>query len=46
MKEHVSQDRPIPSERSIEAIKALSVVRGSQIAEKYAESFKIRRWVL
>lgn len=44
MQAHLSQDRPVPSERSTEAIKALSVVRGSQVAEKYAESYKIRRW--
>jgi len=46
MKSHLSQDRPHPSERSVEAIRALAVLRGAQAGVPYAEAYGVRRWLI
>ncbi|MEO1064807.1 MAG: PIG-L deacetylase family protein [Actinomycetota bacterium] len=44
--EHCSQVRPSPSNRSVEAIRALATTRGAQIGASYAEAFMCGRIVL
>jgi len=46
MRAHISQDRPHPSERGVEAIKALAVLRGAQAGVPLAEAFEVRRWLI
>jgi LmbE family N-acetylglucosaminyl deacetylase len=46
MRAHFSQDRPHPSERSIEAIRALAVLRGAQAGVPLAEAYEVRRWLV
>ena len=46
MKSHLSQDRPHPSERSVEAIRALATLRGAQSGVHYAEAYEVRRWMI
>lgn len=43
MKQYVSQLRPFPSERSLESIQALAVLRGSTVAAHAAEAFVLVR---
>lgn len=43
---HRSQVRSYPSERSIEAIEALSRVRGTQAGVEYGEAYNVLRWLL
>lgn len=44
--EHCSQVRPSPSNRSVEAIRALATTRGAQVGAGYAEAFMCGRIVL
>jgi LmbE family N-acetylglucosaminyl deacetylase len=46
MRSHISQDRPHPSERSVEAIRALAVLRGAQAGVHLAEAYEVRRWLV
>jgi len=46
MKSHISQDRPHPSERSVEAIRALATLRGAQAGVHLAEAYEVRRWLV
>jgi LmbE family N-acetylglucosaminyl deacetylase len=46
MELHVTQARPIPSERSVEAIRGLATLRGAQAGVKYAEAYEVRRCLL
>jgi LmbE family N-acetylglucosaminyl deacetylase len=46
MKSHISQDRPHPSERSVEAIRALAILRGAQAGVHLAEAYEVRRWLV
>jgi LmbE family N-acetylglucosaminyl deacetylase len=46
MRAHLSQDRPHPSERSVEAIRALAVLRGAQAGVPLAEAYEVRRWLI
>ena len=46
MRSHISQDRPHPSERSVEAIQALAVLRGAQAGVHLAEAYEVRRWLV
>ena len=39
---HKSQDRPSPSERSEDAIRALAALRGAQCGHSFAEAYEIR----
>lgn len=41
MEAHVSQNRPVPSERSTEAIRALARLRGAQAGVESAEAFHL-----
>lgn len=45
MKAHKSQDRPVPSERSHQAIQSLAIVRGAQCGTQYAEAYEVRLWL-
>jgi len=46
MKSHLTQDRPHPSERSVEAIRALATLRGAQAGVHLAEAYEVRRWMI
>lgn len=46
MAAHASQARPIPSDRSPEAMRALLRLRGSQAGVAWAEAFEVRRWLV
>lgn len=46
MRSHISQDRPHPSERSVEAIESLAVLRGAQAGVHLAEAYEVRRWLV
>jgi len=46
MRSHISQDRPHPSERSVEALRALAVLRGAQAGVPLAEAYEVRRWLV
>ena len=46
MRNHFSQDRPHPSERSIEALRALATLRGAQAGVPQAEAYEVRRWLI
>ncbi len=41
---HSSQVRPAPSERSIDAIRSLAALRGSQVGSPLAEAYEVVRW--
>lgn len=43
MHAHKSQDRPVPSERSAEALRALCVLRGAEAGFEYAEAYHLLR---
>lgn len=45
MKAHTSQDRPVPSERSLTALQSLATVRGAQCGAQYAEAYEVRLWL-
>ena len=45
MKLYKSQNKSEPHPRSINSIKNLSILRGSSISQKYAESFIIKRFI-
>lgn len=46
IEQYKSQLRPTPHLRSLENIRALARLRGSEIGAEFAESFRIHRWVL
>ncbi len=45
MRIHASQERPVPSERSSQAITGLAMLRGGQCGHAYAEAYEVRRCV-
>lgn len=46
LKLYKSQLRPFPNPRSIEAVKALAILRGSQSSHPFAESFTVHRTIV
>jgi LmbE family N-acetylglucosaminyl deacetylase len=46
MASHASQCRPVPSERSLEALWALARLRGAQAGCEFAEAYGVLRWLV